>query len=94
MNSVKFCEECGALLVPKKDKKSNKFVLVCRKCGNTVAPESEEISEYVISSDLNHVPREKIEVVKEKIRKVKKVTDEDREAYEDFFEDDSGVESY
>ncbi|MHA1652160.1 MAG: hypothetical protein ACTSYB_18415 [Candidatus Helarchaeota archaeon] len=93
---MKFCDECGALLVPKKDKKSNKFVLVCRKCGNKVTPDpnSKEIDDYVIASDLNHVPHEKIEVVKEKGRRRKRVTDEDREAFEDFFEDDSGVESY
>ncbi len=91
---MQFCDECGALLVPKKDKKSNKFVLICRSCGNKVTPDSAEIEDYVISSDLNNVPREKIEVVKESNRKHKRVTDEDREAYEDFFEDDSGVESY
>ena len=91
---MKFCDECGALLVPKKDKKSNTFILVCKKCGYQVTPASEEINDYVIASDLNHVPREKIEVVKEKSRRIKRVTDEDREAFEDFFEDDSGVESY
>lgn len=91
---MKFCDECGALLVPKKDKKSNKFLLICRKCGNEVTPNSSEIDDYVIISDLNHVPREKIEVVKGRARKRKRVTDEDREAFEDFFEDDSGVESY
>ena len=91
---MKFCDECGALLVPRKEKGSKKLVLVCRKCGSKVTPESAEISDYVIASDLNHVNREKIEVIKEKSRKVKRVTHEDREAFEDFFEDDSGVESY
>ncbi|MHA1265674.1 MAG: hypothetical protein ACTSRS_10630 [Candidatus Helarchaeota archaeon] len=91
---MKFCDECGALLVPKKEKGSKKIVLVCRKCGNKVTPAPEEMGDYKISSDLNHVTREKIEVVKEKIRKVRRVTNEDREAFEDFFEDDSGVESY
>lgn len=91
---MKFCDECGALLVPKKEKGSKTITLVCRKCGAVAAPEPEEIGDYRISSDLNNVNREKIEVVKEKGRKVKRVTDEDREAYEDFFEDDSGVESY
>ena len=69
-------------------------MLVCRKCGNKVIPDSAEIEDYKISSDLNHVPREKIEVIKEKSIRRKRVTDEDREAFEDFFEDDSGVESY
>ena len=90
---MKFCDECGALLVPKKEKKSNKVVFVCRKCGNKVTPESEEVGDYVITSDLHHVNRDKIEVVKES-RKVKRITNEDREAFEDFFDDDSGVESY
>ena len=91
---MQFCDECGALLVPRKEKGTKKLVLVCRKCGNEVTPDSAEISDYVISSDLNHVTREKIEVVKEKTRKTRRVTNEDREAFEDFFEDDSGVESY
>jgi DNA-directed RNA polymerase subunit M/transcription elongation factor TFIIS len=89
---VKFCDECGALLVPKVEKKSDKVLLVCRKCGNTVTPDTTETVDYVIESDLNHVNREKINVFKEPAKKVKRITDEDREAYEDFFEDDSGVE--
>lgn len=91
---MKFCDECGALLVPKKEKGNKKVQLICRKCGNKVTPDPEEVSDYKISSNLNHVNREKIEVVKEKSRRVKRVTLEDREAFEDFFEDDSGVESY
>lgn len=89
---MKFCDECGALLVPKVEKKSDKVLLVCRKCGNTVTPDTTETVDYVIESDLNHVNREKINVFKEPAKKVKRITDEDREAYEDFFEDDSGVE--
>ena len=89
---MKFCDECGALLVPKVEKKSDKVLLVCRKCGNTVTPEPTEEVDYVIESDLNHVNREKINVFKEPAKKVKRITDEDREAFEDFFEDDSGVE--
>jgi DNA-directed RNA polymerase subunit M/transcription elongation factor TFIIS len=89
---VKFCDECGSLLVPKVEKKSDKVLLVCRKCGNTVTPDATEKVDYVIESDLNHVNREKINVFKEPIKKVKRITDEDREAFEDFFEDDSGVE--
>jgi DNA-directed RNA polymerase subunit M/transcription elongation factor TFIIS len=91
---VKFCEECGALLVPKKEKKTNKVTLVCRSCGNKSTPEEEEVKDYVIASDLNHVTHDKFEVIKEKSNKVKRVTNDDREAFEDFFEDDSNVESY
>ncbi len=91
---MKFCDECGALLVPKKEKGSKKISLICRKCGNKLTTDPEEVSDYKISSDLNHVTREKIEIIKEKSRRVKRVTGEDREAFEDFFEDDSGVESY
>lgn len=57
-----------------------------------MTPDSTEEVDYVIESDLNHVNREKINVFKEPIKKVKRITDEDREAFEDFFEDDSGVE--
>ena len=89
---MKFCEECGSLLVPKVEKKSDKVLLICRKCGNTVTPDATEKVDYVIESDLNHVNREKINVIKEPTKKVKRITDEDREAFEDFFEDDSGVE--
>lgn len=89
---MKFCEECGALLVPKVEKKSDQVLLICRKCGNTVTPDTPEEVDYVIESDLNHVNREKINVYKEPLKKTKRVTDEDREAFEDFFEDDSGVE--
>lgn len=94
VENVKFCDECGALLVPKKEKKTNKVTLVCRSCGRKETPEDEEVKDYVIVSDLNNVIRDKFEVIKEKSQRVKRVTDEDREAFEDFFEDDSNVESY
>jgi DNA-directed RNA polymerase subunit M/transcription elongation factor TFIIS len=77
-----------------KRQKSNEILLICRSCGRKVEPESTEIHDYVISSDLNHVPREKIEVLKQRVRKISRVIDEDRETFEDFFDDDSSVESY
>lgn len=77
-----------------KRQKSNEILLICRSCGRKVEPESTEIHDYVISFDLNHVPREKIEVLKQRVRKISRVIDEDRETFEDFFDDDSSVESY
>ncbi len=86
---MEFCDECGALLFPQSDKKSGKVMLICKKCGNKVPQPTVDISEYTINSNLANVNRDKIPVLKTKPTKHKRVTKEDREAYEEFFEDEN-----
>jgi len=88
---MNFCNECGALLYPKKEKETGTIILYCKKCGNEVTQDLTDIDDYVITCNLNHVNREKIGVIKGKNHRHKLITSEEREAFEDFFEDDSGV---
>ena len=88
---MEFCEECGSLMFPKYEKKNRKYALICKKCGNKVQPNARDLENYVLSYEINPLKREKIWVVKGKNSRNRKITQEDREAFEDIFEDDSGI---
>lgn len=47
---MKFCQECGALMLPSKDKNGKK-VFKC-KCGNVVSFSEEESENYMISTPI------------------------------------------
>ncbi|MHA1267095.1 MAG: hypothetical protein ACTSRS_17785 [Candidatus Helarchaeota archaeon] len=84
-----FCEECGSLLLPKK--LNGKIKLVCKKCGFQIRVNRTKLEDYIIDSNLNNVKKEKIEIVKGKLKQPHKIIMEEREAYEDYFKDDSGI---
>ena len=97
---MKFCSECGTLLIPRKEKATGEISIICRKCGAEFPPDSSDLEEYKLSFNKGNANQEKIAIIKEHSTKTKLVTDEDRETYEDYFkeieesvEDDSGVES-
>jgi DNA-directed RNA polymerase subunit M/transcription elongation factor TFIIS len=97
---MKFCSECGTLLIPKKDKASGEISIICRKCGTEFPPDASDLEEYRLSFNSGTASHDRIAIIKEHSQKAKLVTDEDREAYEDFFketeelpEEDSGAES-
>ena len=77
---MEFCPECGALLVPKKQ--SNKILLSCRKCG-FVKEAQDKLSEYRIVYRIPHSVKERLEIVEGPLRK--KVSKEEREAFEDLY---------
>ena len=94
---MKYCDECGSLIIPKKEKTTGEIKIICRKCGAEYPSDPSEIEDYTLTSDVDKAKHNKLNVVKEKLHKEKLVTSEDREAYEDYFEEigeeDSSPES-
>jgi len=92
-----YCNECGSLIIPKKEKTTGQIQIICKKCGAQYPSNSPDIKDYTLSYDVNATKHDKIDIIKEKLHKDKLITTEDREANEDFFEEmseeDSGTES-
>jgi DNA-directed RNA polymerase subunit M len=61
---MKFCEECGQLMYPSKDK-DGKTVLICRSCGYKI--EEEETGEYRIGNKIEHDETEFTPVIEEEV---------------------------
>ena len=60
---VKFCDKCGALLTPRRNK-DNSITLICKIC-KTESKESFYESSYQISSKIKHSEKDKLTVVEE-----------------------------
>lgn len=77
---MEFCPECGALLVPKK--KGEKTLLTCRKCGFKKEVQ-DKLLDYRIVYRIPHSEKERLAIIEGPLRK--KVSEEEREAFEDFY---------
>ena len=92
-----YCNECGSLIIPKKERTTGEILIICKKCGAQYPSDSSDIKDYTLSYDVNTIKHNKIDIAKEKLHREKLITTEDREAFEDFFEEiseeDSGTES-
>ena len=66
MVDLKFCDECGALLFPKKEVGSEDFVMVCRKCGKITVSNAINRDDYVLTYHFEHLRQERIPVIKTK----------------------------
>ncbi|MHA1129709.1 MAG: hypothetical protein ACTSQI_14295 [Candidatus Helarchaeota archaeon] len=86
-----FCEECGALMFPRYEKKSRKYVMICKRCGNQTQLRSTALEDYILTYSIPPLKKEKICVIKGKHGNTQRITEEEREAFEDYFDDDSGV---
>ncbi len=62
---MKFCNECGALLYPKKSMKNGNLVFQCKICGNKVIPESVNKEDLILHVELDE-EKKKIWFIKEK----------------------------
>ncbi|UCE13310.1 MAG: hypothetical protein JSV04_14130 [Candidatus Heimdallarchaeota archaeon] len=60
---VSFCEKCGALLIPQRNK-DDTVTLVCRVC-KTESKEKFEDSSYQISSRIQHTEKDMMTVIEE-----------------------------
>lgn len=60
---MEYCPECGALLVPKKEKR--KVFLICPSCGYRKETTAKSISNYKIGEKIRHSPREETVVITE-----------------------------
>lgn len=76
---MEFCPKCEALLFPKKE--GNKVILFCKKCG--FETEAKEGPDYKLIVNIPHTDKDKIDVIKLPVKK--KVSEEEREAFEDYY---------
>lgn len=74
---MRFCDKCGKLLKPKKDKEGIK--LVCLKCGYQKTSSGEE-EMYKVTIEVKHSPREEVITVTTPLRRKKEgLEEEERE---------------
>ena len=79
MKQVQFCPKCNNILIPKKGKN----ILYCRACDLEFKFTSKE--EYKIIKKIQHSESEKAPIVVEEVELRKKISEDDRKAYEEFF---------
>lgn len=83
---MKFCDKCGALMLPVREEENKKTKLFrCRECGHE--QRVRKAPEYRIEHRIEHGPREKIVVVEEdKTIKREMTEDEKRERRKQIYE--------
>ena len=70
---MKFCEKCGALMLPAKT--DDEKVLKCRECGHEIPLETDG---YKVEFRVQHSPREKIVIVEEESQKREEMSGDER----------------
>jgi len=65
---MEFCDECGALLYPSRDKNGNQ-ILMCRSCGykKTLDKDKESAETYRIGNKIQHTESELTAIIEEEI---------------------------
>ncbi len=76
---MQFCQKCNNILIPIKGKK----ILYCRACDYEYKFKSKE--EYKIIKKIHHSESDLAPIVVEKSEIRKKISEDDRKAYEEFF---------
>jgi len=74
---MRFCENCGNMLIPKNGK------LYCKACEEEFDLESKE--GYKIQKKIRHDEKEAAPIVIKEGLRSERISDEDRKAYEDLF---------
>lgn len=80
---MEFCDKCGSMLKPVRDEKTT--MLVCPKCGPKGKMTKTKQKNYTIIRKIPHSEKEKLEVTE--MRKLRALTDEEREELEDSYGD-------
>ncbi len=88
---MQFCDKCGKLLKPKKDKKGMK--LVCLKCGYQKTGGKENT--YKLIREVKHSPREEVITVTTPLKKKREGMEEEEreESYKQVLEFMEGQEN-
>jgi DNA-directed RNA polymerase subunit M/transcription elongation factor TFIIS len=76
---MKFCEECGNMLLPKKG------VLFCRICKKDFKSKEADINAYKIKKKVTKIQKSQITPIIEEEYETRIITEEDRKAYEEYF---------
>ncbi|MHA1126228.1 MAG: hypothetical protein ACTSO7_00060 [Candidatus Heimdallarchaeota archaeon] len=80
---MEFCDKCGSMLKPVREEKTT--MLVCPKCGPKAKMTKSKSKSYTIIRKIPHTEKEKLEVTE--MRKLRTLTDEEREELEDSYGD-------
>ena len=87
IETMKFCPDCDNFIIPTKDKK-----LYCKACDKEFDLET-EADDFKIVKKIKHDEKELAPIVVKESMGGKKITAQDRKAFEEFF-DAGGAESY
>ncbi|MHA1207690.1 MAG: transcription factor S [Candidatus Freyarchaeota archaeon] len=64
MKALKFCPQCGSILLPTKNEEGL-TLLKCRKCDYSCELEKELAGEYKITKEIKHSPRDKTTIIED-----------------------------
>ena len=77
---MKFCDNCGNLLVPKNGK------LHCKACEEEFDLDTSKTEDYTIKKSIKHDEKESAPIVVKESLKGDRISGDDRKAYEDLFD--------
>ncbi len=77
---MRFCEECGNMLVPKNGK------LLCKACEKEFDLDTSKTNEYRIKKSIRHDEKESAPIVVKESLREDRISGDDRKAYEDLFD--------
>ncbi|MFW9826095.1 MAG: hypothetical protein ACFFEY_00555 [Candidatus Thorarchaeota archaeon] len=83
---MRFCEECGNMLVPKDGK------LWCKACEKEFDLDKSKKEDYKINKSIRHDEKETAPIIVKNGLTGERISGEDRKAYEDLFEIGDGTE--
>ena len=76
---MRFCENCGNMLVPKNGK------LVCKACEEEFDLDTSKTDDYKIKKSIKHDEKESAPIVVKERLGSDKISAQDRKAFEEFF---------
>jgi len=80
LSTIRFCEECGNMLVPKDGK------LYCKACEKEFKLDTSKKEDYTINKTIKHDEKESAPIIIKDGFRGERISGEDRKAYEDLFE--------
>ena len=80
---MQFCDKCGNMLKPVREEKGT--YLVCPSCGKKGKLTKTKSKDYRLVQKIEHSEKEKLEVTE--VKKMRALTDEEREELEDSYGD-------
>lgn len=83
---MRFCENCGNMLVPKNGK------LVCKACEEEFDLDTSRTEDYKINKSIKHDEKESAPIIVKERLGSDKISAQDRKAYEEFFGSAEGTD--
>ena len=76
---MKFCENCGNLLIPKNGK------LLCKACEEEFDLDTSKTEDYTIKKSIKHDEKESAPIIVKESLRGERISGDDRKAFEDRF---------